>query len=66
MGGCPYAPGAAGNLASEHLVYMLDGMEIASGVDLNAAARAAAAIEPLLGHPLTGRTYQALRSSGAV
>ena len=66
LGGCPYAPGAAGNLATEDLVYMLDGMGVATGIDLSAVARASAAIEPLLGHALTGRTYQALRSGGVV
>ena len=34
LGGCPYAPGASGNLATEDLVYMLDGMGVATGVDL--------------------------------
>ena len=37
LGGCPYAPGASGNLATEDLVYMLDGMGIATGVDLGKA-----------------------------
>lgn len=40
LGGCPYAPGAAGNLATEDLVYMLDGMHIESGVDLEKLAAA--------------------------
>jgi isopropylmalate/homocitrate/citramalate synthase len=66
LGGCPFAPGAAGNLATEDLVYMLDGMGIASGVSLTGVAAASALIEPALDHPLTGRTFQALRSSGAV
>ncbi len=63
LGGCPFAPGAAGNLATEDLVYLLDGMGIETGVSLEAVARAAAAIEPLVGHPLPGRAYQALRSA---
>jgi hydroxymethylglutaryl-CoA lyase len=61
LGGCPFAPGAAGNLATEDLVYLLDGMGIETGVSLEAVARAAASIEPLVGHPLPGRAYQALR-----
>lgn len=66
LGGCPFAPGAAGNLATEDLVYMLDGLGIMTGVSLAGVVAASALIEPALDHPLTGRTYQALRSSGAV
>jgi isopropylmalate/homocitrate/citramalate synthase len=40
LGGCPYAPGASGNLATEDLLYMLHGMGIATGVNLEAVARA--------------------------
>ena len=40
LGGCPYAPGATGNLATEDLVYMLNGMHIRTGVDLDALAAA--------------------------
>jgi len=38
LGGCPYAPGASGNVASEDVLYMLDGMGIETGVDLKALA----------------------------
>ena len=58
-GGCPYAPGAAGNLATEDLVYVLDGLGITHGVDLAkviAAARFAAAA---LKKPLTSKVGQA-------
>jgi hydroxymethylglutaryl-CoA lyase len=61
LGGCPYAPGAAGNLATEDLVYMLDGLGIRSGVDLGTLAAASAFIEQRLDHPLPSRVYQALR-----
>jgi hydroxymethylglutaryl-CoA lyase len=44
LGGCPYAPGASGNLATEDLVYMLDGMGVATGVDLPALIAAGRAI----------------------
>ena len=40
LGGCPYAPGASGNLATEDLVYMLDGMSVAAGIDLGRLAAA--------------------------
>jgi len=59
LGGCPYAPGATGNLATEDLVFMLDGLGIATGVDLERAMTAAALIEPELGHPLPSRVYRA-------
>ena len=63
LGGCPYAPGAAGNLATEDLVYLLDGMGIESGVSVDAVARAVAPLEDILGHALPGRTFQAWRGS---
>ena len=51
LGGCPYAPGAAGNLASEQLVYMLNGMGIETGVDLAKLSAAGQAICRVLGRP---------------
>ena len=63
LGGCPYAPGAAGNLATEDLLYMLDGLGIDTGVRLDEVMRASLAIEPLLGHPLPSRVVQAARAS---
>jgi hydroxymethylglutaryl-CoA lyase len=62
LGGCPYAPGAAGNLATEDLVYLLDGLEVETGIDLARVSRASELIEPYLGHPLPSRYVQALRS----
>jgi isopropylmalate/homocitrate/citramalate synthase len=59
LGGCPYAPGASGNLATEDLLYMLQGMGIETGVDLPAVVRASRAIAPRLGHPLPSRYVQA-------
>jgi hydroxymethylglutaryl-CoA lyase len=59
LGGCPYAPGASGNLATEDLVYMLDRMGIETGVDLNRLVQAASIIAPYLDHPLPGRYLQA-------
>ena len=49
-GGCPYAPGAAGNLATEDLVYMLDGLGAVTGVRLDGIIEASRAVEPLVGH----------------
>lgn len=51
LGGCPYAPGAAGNLATEDLVYMLDGLGVETGVDLEAVLAASRFISEHLGRP---------------
>ena len=59
LGGCPFAPGAAGNLATEDLLFMLQGMGMETGVDLPALMKAAGPLEPLLGHPLPGKTLKA-------
>lgn len=63
LGGCPYAPGASGNLATEDLVYMLDGMGIETGVDLDALVAASSTVAPYLDHPLPGKVVQACRFS---
>src|SRR5581483_11854911 len=63
LGGCPYAPGAAGNLATDDLVYMLDGLEIDTGVSLRAITEASAFIGSRLDHPLPSRHFQAVRST---
>jgi len=63
LGGCPYAPGAAGNLATEDLLYMLHGMGIQTGVDLDKVVAASRFIAPLLGHPPTSKYYQAAVSA---
>jgi hydroxymethylglutaryl-CoA lyase len=63
LGGCPYAPGASGNLATEDLVYMLDGMGVATGVDLARLWEAGRLAEALVQRPLPGRVHRAgLRS----
>jgi len=58
LGGCPYAPGASGNMATEDVVYMLDRMGIETGVDLNRLVHASSIIAPYLDHPLPGRYLQ--------
>jgi hydroxymethylglutaryl-CoA lyase len=60
LGGCPYAPGAAGNLATDDLIYMLEGMGIETGVSLAAVSRASAFIGSKLDHPLRSRYAQAV------
>jgi hydroxymethylglutaryl-CoA lyase len=63
LGGCPYAPGAAGNLATEDLLYMLNGMGIYTGVDLDKVVAATLFIVPFLGHDPTSKYYQAAEST---
>jgi len=63
LGGCPYAPGATGNLATEDLVYLLHGLGITTGIDLAAVVEASARIEPLVGHLLPSRYYRAARAT---
>lgn len=58
MGGCPYAPGAAGNVATEDLVYMLHGMGIATGIDLERLWEAGKAAESIVGRSLPGKVHQ--------
>jgi hydroxymethylglutaryl-CoA lyase len=62
LGGCPYAPGATGNLATEDLVYMLDGLGIETGVRLDGIIEASRAIEPAIGHPLPSRVFRAAQA----
>jgi hydroxymethylglutaryl-CoA lyase len=61
LGGCPYAPGAAGNLATEDLVYMLQGMGIPTEVDLDALIEAGKVAEAVVGRRLPGKVHQAGR-----
>jgi hydroxymethylglutaryl-CoA lyase len=62
LGGCPYAPGAAGNVATEDLVYMLDGMGIATGVNLRALVKATLRMEQVLGRPVPSKVVAAMRA----
>jgi hydroxymethylglutaryl-CoA lyase len=59
LGGCPFAPGAAGNLATEDLLYMLDGLGIDSGVSLDGVIAASKPMEALVGHALPSRVFRA-------
>jgi len=63
LGGCPYAPGATGNLATEDLVYMLDGLGIVTGVRLDGIIDASRRIEPQVGHPLPSRVFRAAQAA---
>lgn len=59
LGGCPYAPGAAGNLATEDLLYMLNGLGVETGVSIDQVAAASRLIETKLDHTLPSRYLQA-------
>ena len=61
LGGCPYALGAAGNLATEDLIYLLNGLGIDTGVRLDTVVAASRLIAPHLGHSLPSRYLQAAR-----
>jgi isopropylmalate/homocitrate/citramalate synthase len=65
LGGCPFAPRATGNIATEDLVYMLEGDGIETGVDLDALIAISAWLEELLGRPLEGQVYRAGPSPAA-
>ena len=63
LGGCPYAPGATGNLATEDLLYMLDGLGVSTGVKRDEVVLASSFIESRIGHALPSRYYRAVKSS---
>jgi hydroxymethylglutaryl-CoA lyase len=65
LGGCPYAPGATGNVATEDVVYMLDGMGVQTGVKLEAVAAAGRMISERLGRKPASRAALALQASRA-
>jgi hydroxymethylglutaryl-CoA lyase len=64
LGGCPFAPGASGNLATEDLLYVLDGLGVQTGVDRAGVAAASRRLATRLDHPLRSRLLQADAASG--
>jgi len=62
LGGCPYAPGATGNVATEDVVYMLDGMGIETGVSLEKLVETAWFISDFLGRPPVSRVARAMQA----
>jgi isopropylmalate/homocitrate/citramalate synthase len=60
LGGCPYAKGATGNVASEDVVYLLDGLGVETGVDMGKLAAAGRSISDFLGRPPVSRVARAL------
>ncbi|HEY8320984.1 MAG TPA: hydroxymethylglutaryl-CoA lyase [Candidatus Baltobacteraceae bacterium] len=65
LGGCPYAPGATGNVGTEDVLYLLDGLGIETGVDIDKVRAASRFIASKLGHGLTSKTFQALEAGDA-
>jgi hydroxymethylglutaryl-CoA lyase len=63
LGGCPYAPGASGNLATDDLLYMLDGMGIETGVKMEQLVEAALFIQEKLGRKLNSHFIQTINKS---
>jgi hydroxymethylglutaryl-CoA lyase len=63
LGGCPYAPGAAGNVATEDLVYMLEGMGVSTGIDLEALCRVSASVQERIGRKLPSKVLQSTLAS---
>ncbi len=65
LGGCPYAPGATGNVGTEDVLYLLHQMGIETGVDLVKVRAASRYIAGVVGHALTSKAYQAMEASDA-
>jgi len=59
LGGCPYAKGASGNVATEDVVYLLNGLGIETGIDLDALIQAGQQICTVLGRPTGSRVAKA-------
>ncbi|MDH3232580.1 MAG: hydroxymethylglutaryl-CoA lyase [Alphaproteobacteria bacterium] len=62
LGGCPYAPGAAGNVASEDVLYMLNGLGIETGIDFDKLVEAGRFITDAIGRPPVSKVAQAMRA----
>lgn len=63
LGGCPYAPGATGNVGTEDVLYLLHGLGIQTGVDLAKIRAASRFIAGVLGHGLTSKAFQAMEAA---
>ncbi len=63
LGGCPYAPGATGNVGTEDVLYLLHSMGIETGVDLAKVRAASRFIAAAVGHALTSKAFQAMEAS---
>jgi hydroxymethylglutaryl-CoA lyase len=60
LGGCPFIPGATGNVATEDVAYLAERLGYETGIDTRSVARVSRDVESLVGHPLSGRMYRLL------
>lgn len=65
LGGCPYAPGATGNVGTEDVLYLLHGMHVETGVDVAKVREASRFIRGVLDHELTSKAFQAMEAAEA-
>ncbi len=65
LGGCPYAPGATGNVATEDLLYMLHGMDIETGIDIERVVAAGRAIGEVIGKQSNSKVARAMQASNS-
>jgi hydroxymethylglutaryl-CoA lyase len=63
LGGCPFAPGASGNVCTEDLVHCLHAMEVQTGIDLDRLLDASRRVQEIVGRPLPGQIVKAGKSS---
>ncbi len=66
MGGCPFIPGATGNIATEDTVYLLDSLAVETGIDLDAVAAVSQRVEDFLGKRFSGKMHRLARREAAV
>ena len=65
LGGCPYAPGATGNVGTEDVLYLLHSMGVETGVDIAKVRAASRFIAGVVDHALTSKAYQAMEAADA-
>ncbi len=66
LGGCPYAPGATGNVGTEDVLYMLGEMGVETGVDIQRVRAASRFIAGVVDHALTSKAYQAMEAAASL
>ena len=66
MGGCPFIPGATGNISTEDTVYLLDSLGVKTGIDLDAVAAVSQRVEGFLGKRFSGKMHRLARREAAV
>jgi hydroxymethylglutaryl-CoA lyase len=61
MGGCPFIPGATGNIATEDTAYLMESLNIETGIDIEAVSRCSLMLEDFIGKPFPGKMYHTIR-----